>query len=62
LYSAGNTFGIPDSVMGLTLLAAGGCLPEAFSSIIMARKGESCTRICHNKKFLGIIKFISIVN
>ncbi|KDR16220.1 hypothetical protein L798_09637, partial [Zootermopsis nevadensis] len=35
----GNTFGVPDSVMGLTMLAAGGSLPEAFSSIIMARKG-----------------------
>jgi hypothetical protein len=55
LYSVGHTFGVPDSVMGLTLLAAGGSLPEAFSSIILARKGESCTRICPNKKFLGII-------
>ena len=35
----GDTIGVPDSVMGLTVLAAGGCLPEAFSSIIMARKG-----------------------
>ncbi|XP_023715513.1 sodium/potassium/calcium exchanger 4 isoform X2 [Cryptotermes secundus] len=35
----GNTLGVPDSVMGLTMLAAGGSLPEAFSSIIMARKG-----------------------
>lgn len=36
----GETFGIPDSVMGLTFLAAGGCLPEAISSVIMARKGK----------------------
>jgi Ca2+/Na+ antiporter len=50
LYSVGNTFGVPDSVMGLTLLAAGGCLTEAFSSIILARKGESWTGICSNKK------------
>ncbi|GFG35535.1 hypothetical protein Cfor_08271, partial [Coptotermes formosanus] len=35
----GDTFGVPDSVMGLTLLAAGGSLPEACSSVIMARKG-----------------------
>jgi Ca2+/Na+ antiporter len=26
--------------MGLTVLAAGGSLPEVFSSFIMARKGE----------------------
>jgi len=47
--------------MGLTLLAAGGSLPEAFSSIILARRGESCTRICYNKKFLGIIIYVCIV-
>lgn len=36
----GFTFKIPEAVMGLTFLAAGGCLPEAFSAIIMARKGN----------------------
>lgn len=36
----GFTFAIPEAVMGLTFLAAGGCLPEAFSAIIMARKGQ----------------------
>lgn len=35
----GFTIGIPEAVMGLTFLAAGGCLPEAASAIIMARKG-----------------------
>lgn len=35
----GFAFKIPEAVMGLTFLAAGGCLPEAFSAIIMARKG-----------------------
>ncbi|KAJ9594327.1 hypothetical protein L9F63_014244 [Diploptera punctata] len=35
----GSTIGVPDSVMGLTVLAAGGSMPEMFSSIIMARKG-----------------------
>lgn len=36
----GYTFTIPEAVMGLTFLAAGGCLPEAASAIIMARKGK----------------------
>lgn len=36
----GFTFKIPEAVMGLTFLAAGGCLPEAFSAVIMARKGN----------------------
>ncbi|KAB0797588.1 hypothetical protein PPYR_08581 [Photinus pyralis] len=36
----GNTFGISDTVLGLTFLAAGGCLPEAVSITIMSRKGE----------------------
>lgn len=35
----GLTFNIPDSVMGLTFLAAGGCLPEAISAFLMARQG-----------------------
>lgn len=37
----GYTFAIPENVMGLTLLAAGGCMPEAISSVLMIRKGES---------------------
>jgi Ca2+/Na+ antiporter len=36
----GYTFGIPESIMGMTLLAAGGCLPEANCYFIMARKGN----------------------
>ncbi|CAH2103821.1 unnamed protein product [Euphydryas editha] len=36
----GHTFLIPESVMGMTLLAFGGCLPEACSIFIMSRKGE----------------------
>ncbi|XP_044743314.1 sodium/potassium/calcium exchanger 3-like [Chrysoperla carnea] len=35
----GTTFEIPSVIMGLTFLAAGGCLPEAISIIIMSRKG-----------------------
>ncbi|CAK1588679.1 unnamed protein product [Parnassius mnemosyne] len=36
----GYTFLIPDSVMGMTFLAFGGCLPEACSIFIMSRRGE----------------------
>lgn len=36
----GHTFGIPDSVMGLTFLAAGTSVPEAVSSVIVARQGK----------------------
>ncbi|CAH2985458.1 unnamed protein product [Chilo suppressalis] len=36
----GHTFFIPDSVMGMTFLAFGGCLPEAVSIFIMSRRGE----------------------
>ncbi|CRK88974.1 CLUMA_CG002559, isoform A [Clunio marinus] len=36
----GDTFGIPDAIMGFTLLAFGGCMPEAISAVIVARKGS----------------------
>lgn len=36
----GFTLKIPDAVMGLTFLAAGGCMPEGLSSVLMVRKGE----------------------
>ncbi|KAL0902377.1 hypothetical protein ABMA27_000262 [Loxostege sticticalis] len=36
----GFTFFIPDSVMGMTFLAFGGCMPEACSIFIMSRRGE----------------------
>jgi len=35
----GHTFGIPDTVMGLTFLAAGTSVPEAISSVIVCRQG-----------------------
>lgn len=35
----GFTFGIPETVMGMTLMAWGGCLPEAIISVIMIRRG-----------------------
>ncbi|KAG5679260.1 hypothetical protein PVAND_008840 [Polypedilum vanderplanki] len=36
----GDTFEIPEPVMGLTFLAFGGCMPEAISAVIVARKGS----------------------
>lgn len=36
----GDTAGIPDSIMGLTFLAAGGNVPEVASIAILARKGD----------------------
>lgn len=35
----GNEFSIPDSVMGLTLLAIGMSVPEMVSSVAVARQG-----------------------
>lgn len=37
----GFTFGIPDSVMGITFLAAGTSIPDAYSSIHVARAGQA---------------------
>lgn len=43
----GHTYSIPESVMGLTFLAAGGCMPEAISSVLMIRKGMAINqKIC----------------
>lgn len=36
----GNLTNLPDAVLGLTLLAAGGCLPESISMTIIARRGK----------------------
>uniref|UniRef100_V5I898 Sodium/potassium/calcium exchanger 5 n=1 Tax=Anoplophora glabripennis TaxID=217634 RepID=V5I898_ANOGL len=36
----GSVFKIPDAVLGMTLLAAGGCLPESISMTIISRRGE----------------------
>mmetsp|Transcript_8303 Transcript_8303/g.20431 ORF Transcript_8303/g.20431 Transcript_8303/m.20431 type:complete len:754 (+) Transcript_8303:277-2538(+) len=36
----GNTFGIPDELMGLTVLAAGTSVPDLLSSVIVARRGQ----------------------
>lgn len=38
--STGDTLNIPDSVMGITFLAAGTSVPEAVSSVIVAKQGK----------------------
>ncbi len=37
----GFTFGIPDSVMGITFLAAGSSVPDALSSVLVVRQGRN---------------------
>lgn len=37
----GDTLKIPDSVMGITFLAAGTSVPEAVSSVIVAKQGNT---------------------
>lgn len=41
----GDTMNIPDSVMGLTFLAAGTSLPEAISSVIVTNQGHGAMGI-----------------
>ena len=43
LISTGDTLGIPDTVMGLTLLAAGTSIPDTVASVMVAREGK-CQR------------------
>ncbi len=35
----GVTLGIPDTIMGLTLIAAGSSVPDAITSVIVVREG-----------------------
>ncbi|XP_067005320.2 sodium/potassium/calcium exchanger 5 isoform X2 [Anabrus simplex] len=44
----GDTFEIPDSVMGMTLSAIGGCLPETIASVILVRQGEGSMGISNS--------------
>lgn len=44
----GNTFNIPDSVMGITFLAAGTSVPEAVSSVIVAKQGHGSMGISNS--------------
>ena len=48
----GDTIGIPDSIMGLTFLAAGGNMPEIASIVILARQGNK----------LDFLLFISLLS
>lgn len=36
----GDTFGVNESILGLTFVAFGGCMPEAIAAVIVARKGS----------------------
>lgn len=45
----GDTLKIPDSVMGITFLAAGTSVPEAVSSVIVAKQGKK--QLCSHEKF-----------
>lgn len=40
IFISGDTLKIPDSVMGITFLAAGTSVPEAVSSVIVAKQGK----------------------
>ena len=49
----GFTFGIPDSVMGITFLAAGSSVPDALSSVLVVRQGKIRIVNCvHVEKFI----------
>lgn len=38
-YEVGETIGISEEIMGLTILAAGTSIPDLITSVIVARKG-----------------------
>lgn len=48
LSTAGETLGIPESVMGLTLLAAGTSVPDTVASVLVARKGKDFSIQAHS--------------
>lgn len=41
LFFQGVTFHIPDTIMGLTFIAAGSSVPDAIASILVVREGRS---------------------
>ncbi len=41
LCSVGFTFHVPDTVMGLTFIAAGVSVPDAIASLLVVRDGET---------------------
>lgn len=59
----GDTFAIPESVLGMTILALGGCTPEMITGMIMARKGQAGTGIANSlgASSLGILLSLGLV-
>lgn len=53
----GDTLKIPDSVMGITFLAAGTSVPEAVSSVIVAKQGFN-NLFPHSFLFLTTFAFL----
>lgn len=51
---AGDTLNVPDSITGLTILAAGTSLPEAVSSVLVTNQGKS-------KSLLKLVAFVGIL-
>lgn len=48
----GETLGIPDTVMGLTLLAAGTSIPDTVASVMVAREGKQPSISCFVQSWL----------
>ncbi|XP_055630226.1 sodium/potassium/calcium exchanger 3-like isoform X2 [Toxorhynchites rutilus septentrionalis] len=44
----GETFEVPDTVMGLTFLAFGGCMPEAVSAVTVIRQGNGAMGVSNS--------------
>ncbi|XP_064484803.1 sodium/potassium/calcium exchanger 4-like [Ornithodoros turicata] len=44
----GYTMGIPDSIMGITFLAAGTSIPDAFASLLVAKQGQGDMAIANS--------------
>lgn len=42
---SGETLGIPDTVMGMTLLAAGTSIPDTVASVMVAREGKEISHV-----------------
>lgn len=59
--NTGETLGIPDTVMGLTLLAAGTSIPDTIASVMVAREGNinsTASSAINWKKVIGKKHFI----
>lgn len=52
LSTTGDTLAIPETVMGLTLLAAGTSIPDTVASVLVARKGKNFSIHAHSIKNL----------